>query len=187
MQFVAVCMQHASVEHAVEPADDRLERDLRNLPSTRRELERVADEVLETGARLLATRDPRGPDGRDLEQAQPQRARIVDRRVEQRADPGFDAVRPAVGLAVSALDPACRLGHDQVERDEQALLLVFEVLVERLARDARARDHVRHARRAVAVLRDRVDHRERQAPALFRARSSPRRRARRLARVRRRA
>jgi hypothetical protein len=48
------------------------------------------------------------------------------------------------------------------------MLLVAEVLVERLARDARVRHDVRDRGRAVAVLRDRFGHRVEQPAALRR-------------------
>ena len=177
-QLRPLAAQHPPVEHPVEAADDRLQRDVRHRTLARRQLERVADELLEAGDRALAALDRLRPRGGNLQQAQPQRSRVLAGRGEQRADRRFHAPGPAVGLAEGDLQPSYRPPDDQLVRRQQAVLLVVEQLVEGLARDARPRDHVGHARRAVAVLADRVDHRQRQAQALAGAHLLARHRAR---------
>src|SRR5665213_2536863 len=57
--------------------------------------------------------------------------------------------------------------HQQVERGQEALLLVGELLVERPAGHARQTDHLLDARALIAALRHRLDHRAMDTRALM--------------------
>jgi hypothetical protein len=69
--------------------------------------------------RALPAFDPRRPQRVYLDQDQPHRAGVLDRRLEQRADRRLHSPRPAVRLPVGLLDPADRPCRDLVVRREE--------------------------------------------------------------------
>ena len=117
------------------------------------------------------------------------RAGSAARKLEHRADPGLDRLRPVLGLLEGGGDPLAQLLHHRLVGGDEALVLAREVLVEGAAGDGGGAGDVGDRRARVAMLGDRLGDPGDQALALVmgdelaRQAVAPRRQARQLRRV----
>ena len=92
-----------------------------------------------------------------LDDAHPRETGLVVHEAQEREQAGADAVAPARLGQVGLADELRQLVDGLIEGGEEAVLAILEEVVEGLARDARAPDHLRNGQACIADLLDGLD------------------------------
>ncbi len=125
-------------------------------------VETLLDQQLEPLRGPLAMGDAGGAERQRLDRDQRGGRGLVHRQSHEGVEARDQALAEVVGLAVGLADPGADLVDDLVEGGEEALLLVFEMVVEGALGDAGQGDQFTQGRARVAIPRDRLDHRSLQ-------------------------